>query len=360
MSYLYFLILAVLSIYSYALIDTNLTLFNHPTWELFRNAMVSLGYFHRDISAIIYTVLLSLLWIIHLYLVRQAARVKLKIIVAAGVIFVLFAYPLLSHDVFNYLFDAKIVTHYHSNPYVHTPIEYSGDLWLRFMHWTHRTYPYGPSFLILTVPTLFISMGKFIVAFGVLKLQYAALYAITVLALARRNREWAIFFATSPLVVVEGLMNMHNDMLAVCITILGLLYMKEQPRYARILLIFSGLIKYTTLPFILLAEKSKQLRMIGLAGVVAVMGYLTFIIDTQMQPWYFLTLYAFIPLYYSRLKTYGIFLNGMLYMYIYFIAIGEWSNTLKYQIAAVSLVINIVYNYLNGRRKTSHPLHVGT
>lgn len=149
-------------------------------------------------------------------------------------------------------------------------------------------------------------------------------------------------------------------MVAVCITILGLLYMKEQSRYARVLLIFSGLIKYTTLPFIFLAERAPRLKLLGIVGVVAVMVYLTFVIDTQMQPWYFLTLYAFIPLYYSRLKTYGIFLNGMLFMYVYFIAIGEWSNTLKYQIAAVSLIINIVYNYLNGRRKTSHSHHLSS
>jgi len=72
----------------------------------------------------------------------------ISILIGVGL---LFSYPFLSHDLFNYLFDAKIVTFYHQNPYILKALDFPSDPWLRFMHWTHRTYPYGPSFLFLTL-----------------------------------------------------------------------------------------------------------------------------------------------------------------------------------------------------------------
>jgi hypothetical protein len=47
---------------------------------------------------------------------------------------VLFSYPALSHDFFSYIFDAKIATQYHANPYTTTPQHFSQDPDLRFMH----------------------------------------------------------------------------------------------------------------------------------------------------------------------------------------------------------------------------------
>ena len=59
-----------------------------------------------------------------------------------------FSYVAFSYDLFNYIFDAKIITFYHQNPYFHKALDYPGDPMLSFMRWTHRVYPYGPIWLV--------------------------------------------------------------------------------------------------------------------------------------------------------------------------------------------------------------------
>jgi hypothetical protein len=51
MIFAYTLILITLSLYSFALIDPNLTLINHELWEAFRNTMVNFGYHNRVLSS---------------------------------------------------------------------------------------------------------------------------------------------------------------------------------------------------------------------------------------------------------------------------------------------------------------------
>lgn len=348
------LLLGIFSLYSYSLLDPNLTLFNHPAWTAFRNVMVQFGYYARPQSAVVFGVLLTLMHALHVFFVKRAKHYNpILVAVIVGVITSL-SYPLLSHDFFNYLFDAKILTVYHSNPYLHAPLEYPTDSWTRFMHWTHRTYPYGPSFLVFTVPVVFLSFGKFLAAYVLLKIQYALLFVGTVWVVARRNREWALFFATSPIVIVEGLINLHNDIVAVCITLIAfVLYQENKTRLSRLLFLVSGGIKYTTLPF-LLWSKNVYFRALALAGIVVVMIYLIFKIDTQMQPWYFLTLIALIPVCYQYLKQYSLFFTGTLYMYIYYLWTGEWSNPLKYGVTAAALVVTILYNHWYASRQTRY------
>ncbi|HLL60594.1 MAG TPA: hypothetical protein VK338_02665, partial [Candidatus Nitrosocosmicus sp.] len=166
-----------------------------------------------------------------------------------------FSYPFLSHDLFSYMFDAKIFTEYHQNPYLHRPMEYTNDPWLRFMHWTHRTYPYGPSFLILTLLPSVLGFGKFILTFFAFKLLFVAAYLGGVYALNKVNKKWAIIFATHPLVLIEGLISTHNDLIAVSLALLGsYLVLSNKNILGRLLLLLSGGIKYTTLPILFISK----------------------------------------------------------------------------------------------------------
>lgn len=345
---LYGILSAAWALYSYALVDPNITLINHPAWTWFRNGMVQLGYYARFESAGIFALLLTLSLIFHVLILckKKTAPDPWRLALIIGGI-VTASYPLLSHDVFNYLFSAKVLTYYHSNPWMHAPMDFPGDPWLRFMHWTHAPYPYGPTFLLFLLPPVFVSGGKFLIAYGLLKIEYLALYLLTVRVLARKNTQWALFFATSPIVLIEGMINMHNDLIAASFAIVGLVLLVKHPWWSRGLLLFSAGIKYTTAPLVLYAKKP-LFRIVSLAGVAAVMIYLVVFIPTRIQPWYFLTLFSLLPLYYDQLKRYTLFFTGILYMYIYFLAFGEWSDPLKYQVAVGSLLITIVYNYIHG------------
>ncbi|MDO8515495.1 MAG: hypothetical protein Q7S14_03265, partial [bacterium] len=154
MIFAYFFVLFLLSIYSYSQIDLNLTLLQTPWFLQFKETMINLGYYNRPLSTLAFIILVLLLYILK----------PKKIILAIGglCLISLFSYPFLSHDFFNYIFDARIITTYHLNPYFYKALDFPADDWIRFMQWTHRTYPYGPVWLIVTLIPSFLGFSKFI------------------------------------------------------------------------------------------------------------------------------------------------------------------------------------------------------
>src|SRR3989304_2036465 len=91
-----------LAIFSYAYVDLNLTLSQNPQFLLFVRLMQQLGYYHRP----------------------QATLKYLKISTITNTLLLILAYPFLSSDLFNYLFDARIILNYHSNPYTHKALDF--------------------------------------------------------------------------------------------------------------------------------------------------------------------------------------------------------------------------------------------
>src|SRR3990167_4426790 len=102
MMLLYTLMLLLFSLYSYSLIDPNLTLVNHPLFEQFRNIMVQFGYYQRGWSAAAYFVLITLLFGFHFYFVKNQHKFSaVRLAILTGAVLLL-SYPFLSHDFFNY------------------------------------------------------------------------------------------------------------------------------------------------------------------------------------------------------------------------------------------------------------------
>lgn len=340
---LFYLILIVFSIYSYSLVDLNLTLFNHSLWENFRNKIIQIGYFQRNISSIIYLCLITILSILHLLIINTNLN-PLKIALTAGSIS-FFSYPFLSYDFFNYIFDAKILTFYHKNPYTHKPLDFPHDPWLRFMHWTHRPYPYGPTWLFITLFPSFFSFGKFILNFFLFKLMFVFSYWITVYFLDKINRKAALFFATHPLVITEGLISPHNDLMAVCLGTVGIYYLFKSKNFlGRFFLILSAGIKYISLPFIFISIKNKKINYLILFSVVGVITYI--LLKMEIQPWYFLVFFIFSPFFYHLVRQLNIFLLGLLFSYYPYIRFEGWHKAeniiLKHKIISLFLVINLL------------------
>lgn len=351
----YGLFLVALSIYSYSLIDLNLTLINHPIWNKFRDWIIQLGYFHRDISWVIYLALIMVGFGFYFIYVKNYKKYNpLSIALLAGII-LLFSYPFLSHDLFNYLFDAKIATYYHQNPYLMKALDFPNDPWLRFMHWTHRTYPYGPSFLLSTLIPSFFSFGKFLLSFLFYKLLVVILYIFTTFILSKSNKKWAIIFATNPLILVEGLINGHNDMIALSLALIAIIYfLKKRTIFARIMFLLSAGIKYVTLPLICLT-KNNRLNQIILLIQLIILVYMG--VGMVIQPWYYLILFVFIPFNEDLVMRCNLFISGLLLSYYPYIRLGGWDSVdkvvIKNKIIIGFLLTNIFYvliKYLWGKR----------
>lgn len=338
-----------MAIYSYALVDLNLTLINHPLWEKFREKIIQLGYFQRNLSTNIYLVIIISLTLIHLLVKNNKKIDPFKVSIGIGLIS-LFSYPFLSHDFFNYLFDAKILTFYQQNPYLHKALDFPQDPWLRFMHWTHRSYPYGPSWLIISLIPSFFSFGKFLLSFFFFKLMFIFFYLLTVYLLKKINLSSALFFATHPLVIIEGLVSPHNDLVAVSLAILGIYFLlKSKNLLGRFFLIFSALIKYLTAPLVFISPKKKKYLPVIFISLISILLYLS--IKYEIQPWYFLSIFAFLPFYPNLINKINIFLIGLLFSYYPYLKFGGWDKTesihLKHQIIIVFLTLNIIFIFVS-------------
>jgi hypothetical protein len=246
------------------------------------------------------------------------------------------------------MFDAKIFTVYHLNPYTHKALDFPLDPWLRFMQWTHRNYPYGPSFLAITIIPSFLAFGKLAISLLLFKLLTIAAYVGSIYGLNKLNKKWAIIYATSPLVIIEGVISNHNDLIAVALAILGIVFVsKNKNILGRIFLLLSVGIKYTTLPLIFFTKKNTWINNILGIGVIAIIGYIC--IKLNIQPWYFLTLFSIVWYYEKFGMDLNIFFAGLLLSYVPFILYGDWTLatlTIRFQIIVFSFAINILFLFL--------------
>ncbi|MBP6994155.1 hypothetical protein KBB12_02850 [Candidatus Woesebacteria bacterium] len=359
---LFILVTLGFTVWSWVLVDTNFTLFNRGDWTQFRALVISLGYFQRQYSANLYVTFILLLTVFSYLVVKIYKGPMLPLIVIIGVIAGLLSYPALSHDLFNYIFDARIATHYHMNPYLYRALDFPQDQMLRFMHWVHRTYPYGPTYLLITIIPSLLGLGYFLLTFVMFKSLHVLLFIISGLLLLKINRNIALIFITSPLIIVEGLVNSHNDFVALAFAVIGIyLLRKHKTLPAFSALLFSGLIKFISLPAILLSAQDWYERFvnrnrripkilvlvqpwqIALFGVGLLLAYL--IMYQEIQPWYFLNFFIFLPYAPTLFKEFSIALTGLLLSYYPYVLGGEWgqggSVPMKRSIITWSFLLNI-------------------
>lgn len=360
------LLLGVVGItcWSWVLIDPNFTLLNHLDWARFRELMISIGYYNRQLSSQLYVGLI--IWIsVFSYLVVRFYRKSLLLpIIFIGVVAGLVSYPALSHDLFNYIFDARIVTYYHANPYLLRAMDFGADPMIRFMHWIHRTYPYGPSYLLTSLIPSFLGFGVFSLTFFLFKLMQVGLYILSSFALVKLNRKAAIIFVTSPLVIVEGLVNTHNDFVAVALAIIGIYLLSVQRnKLSALLLLTSGLIKYVTLPLVILIKikpldtlliklkhkfvwlKTIKSWHIAFVGTLALVTYLS--LHMEVQPWYFLNLFIFVVYIPNFFRKFWIAIFGLVLCYYPYVIGGQWGQggdvVQKKIIIITSFIVNIIF-----------------
>ena len=345
----YFLTLLFLTIYSYSQIDLNLTLSSNQTYQFFQNQLIQLGYFNRPISTLIYLLLLLLFFSFYLIFLYQVKHKKLILkdifqLIVISCVILLFSYPAFSHDLFNYMFDARIVTKYHLNPYYYSALDFPDDLWIRFMHWTHRVYPYGPLWLVITLPLSYLGYGKFVLTLAFFKLFFVIFHLgntyIIYKLLTRINPKYSlygvVFYALNPLVIFESLVSPHNDvvMLFFLLLTIYLVVAKRNRLLSIISLLFSGAVKFTTLvllPLFLIPNKSYKVRL-KLTLFFLILPVLIQTIYREPYPWYFIILIGVGALLGDNIKisiivsglTFGLLLRYAPYLYY-----GDYSKTVS-------------------------------
>ena len=356
-----FILYGSLAVFSYAYVDLNLTISQNPLALKFVSVMQQLGYFNRPQATLVYLFLIIFTFSFFIFNLRLFYKLKvgLKYLIVSTItstLVLVFAYPFLSSDLFNYLFDAKIILNYQSNPYTHRALDFPNDEWIRFMRWIHRTSPYGPLWLGMSLIPAAAGFGKFILNFLAFKIFIGAFHLVNSFliykTLSKINPKLALFgtafYSLNPLFLIEGVVNAHNDLVVATFLLTSIfLLVNTKKTYAAVAIFAGTLIKYIqilTLPWYLLHGYFKKIS----TGKLIISNILTMAVFTylyssfkitvpfissgstqvQFQPWYLfwtIPLVALIPKFSLLAPAIAVSFGASL-RYLPYLYYGDWSQ----------------------------------
>lgn len=254
--------------------------------------MTQLGYFNRPLSTIIFVILVILLFTVYCLLIMRLCHPGAKHSGAIGspslkskgdsitlrlrsgfqndkinwliaiTLILLLAYPLFSHDIFNYIFNAKMVWFYKQNPHKQVAAYFIHDVWLRFMHNVHTPAPYAYGWTIISLTPGILTLTQnlklslwgmkgFIALFWIGQLWILA--KIIKRLFPKENYRWFLF-ALNPLVLIETLVVGHNDVVMMFLALVSFYFLLKTKKIISkeffLSLLFLGLsvsIKYATI-----------------------------------------------------------------------------------------------------------------
>lgn len=358
---IYLFTIGAFFLYSFTQIDLGLALSRNEYLQSIVRSFQQIGYFERPLSTNYYVTLLILLYILYAVALFLAKKNKFHVraiwtIILISSFLLTFSYTAFSHDIFNYIFDAKIVTHYQSNPYMHKALDFPQDPMLSFMHWTHRAYPYGPFWLFLTVPLSFLGFGHFLPTFILFKLLAVASYIGCLYFIQKVIKEIApekqslalVFFGLNPLVLIESLVTAHIDIVMMVFAVWAF-YLLLQKKYifGISLFIISVGIKFVTgflLPaflfFILWQRRKIPIHWSSVFFLLVITITIGVIAETvkggTFQPWYLIPVIVFSAFladkYVIVIPVFIITFVSML-TYVPFLYFGNWDPPIPKQLA---------------------------
>jgi len=383
----FFSAILALFVYSFTQVDLSLTLSKVSVYQIAEKYLQHIGFYERPLSTLIYIIILTVLIAFYFKFLRLAIKKQLDIkkvwiLIAVTAVVLGFSYNAFSYDLFNYIFDAKIVTHYHLVPYFYKALDFPNDPMLSFMRWTQRTFPYGPSWLVLTVPLSFIGFNIFLLTFFLFKFLAVfsflgscyLIYKISEKLFPEDKLLNLVFFALNPLVIVECLVSAHNDIPMIFFFLLSVyLFLNKKKFTAFVLNIFSIGVKFSTgvvFPlFIVLEYFDRTKRKINwemffvasfLLSLLTVAGAT---VRTTFQPWYLifpLSLVAFVPKKLYILIPVLLSTVFGLAIYIPYIYMTDYAKGYPIVAAAiesvglVSIVVSVLFYFLKTKLSLRH------
>lgn len=335
--------------YSYIWIDEAVVLLLGSTRGFFTNLhfLNELSNQNRPVMATIFLGLLASLFCLQLLLMSKlGSRLNLKrMLVLSGVTTFIFSlsYPFLSNDLFAYLFYARISIIYHVSPYLVSAKEFwNVDLWVSLLHNVDSKAVYGPGHLIYSIILMILaSPNKLLLNFLVMKLMNGVLFYLAGWSIFRLYQSKQVFglWFFNPLLIIELLINSHNDLLMVSLTVLAIYFWKKRDDVkAWVLFWLSVMMKYFSLlalPAFYLDEKGRS-RYFKLLCIMIPL----FLLYKNGQVWYFSWVYMFLP--FINLKKMSwliIYLAGFLMLtnYFSFIKTNDWGSNLLFPYSKLML-----------------------
>lgn len=349
-------------LYTYSQIDLNLTLSSNQGYQQIQRMLIELGYFQRPLSTWIYFLLLTGLCCMQGFILYACQKKMLswqQVIVGIFCVYIIasLSYPAFSHDLFNYMFDARIITHYNLSPYEYKALDFPEDSWVRFMHWTHRYYPYGPFWLVLTVPLSWLGLGKFTLTLGLFKVFFFVSSVMNVYLLynilkkLKRKNPLIILvvYAMNPLIMTESLMSPHIDSVMWTFTLISFrLILENKKKASWIFMLLAGGIKYISLiyiPLLLRTSWIKQKYYFHILCTLTCLILIPIMLLREAYPWYIIPVIGFALLSGSPLLSavsvgLTIILNNNYVKFLYF---GNYELSIPLALMLGLLSLSVLY-----------------
>lgn len=257
--------------------------------------------------------LLFLLYAVAFHRAARAGQAPLGWILGGGLLFAVTAaavYPVGALDVFDNIFYGRMAAFYGANPLLTAPDAFATDPLYPYAAWTWWPIPYGPIWAAVDALLSRLSNGELLpglVAFKALNLGlYAACTGLIAAILARTRPGYVaagtLLFAWNPLVLLEGLASVHND-LGLMVLVLLAFYFHQRGRslWALAALLASVLVKFVPLaltPLFLVAgwraARDRRQFLWGAGALLALAGVALYApYYTPGQPWETLALRPF-------------------------------------------------------------------
>lgn len=217
---LFFVTNLIYAVWSFALTDPNLVFTSwHPFWA-FQQFMWQVP---KENITVIFVVLCSVMFGCSIWLSSLAEKLyfgfkkwlMIFLVVSAPLIF---SNNALSHDVFNYIFNARMVVKYQMNPHVQVAQHFFYDPWIRFMHNIHTPAPYFYGWTALSIMPYVLGLEKFVLTWILFRLwsEFGLVLAFVAVIRLMKKRglidlKLFVLMLFSPLLMIEIVSNSHND-----------------------------------------------------------------------------------------------------------------------------------------------------
>lgn len=334
----------LLFLYSYTQVDLALTLTQASIWQSIQKGFQYVGYFNRPLSTFFYLVLIGLLFVkysLFIYLTSRnlISEKHVRLLILIFTVLVVLSYPAFSKDLFNYMFTAKTVLVYNKNPYTVVPLQFTGvDPWLSFLHWTHLPSAYTPLWILTTLPAFILGYGVFLLTMWNFKLLAAFFYVGTAWCIGEIVKKRmpgkellsVVLFAFNPLVIIEVLVNGHNDISMMFFAMLSILVFEKGKHWISLLMLGLSAGFKTITAVLFPTAITGWNRMLALGSMVVTL--MLVITQREILPWYFLWIIPFVALLPER-KEIVVFAScaclGQLLRYAPYLYFGNWNTPVQ-------------------------------
>ena len=318
----YFLLFLVFGVFSFVITDPNLFLLKSDIFINFQTYLWKNILPMQNFRTIFYGCLMVLLFTNYLLILKNWAKLNLNnkknfwqflIIISLPLIF---SYNALSYDLFNYIFNAKMVFDFGANPHIQTAINFPDEPMLRFMNNIHTPAPYGYGWTGLSLLPYALGLHKFFSTFLAFKL-FAFVSLLLALLITTKFFKKVDYFKLAllyfnPLFLIEILSSAHNDLWMLAPALLAI-YLATNLQSKKIIKIFfiiilmtlSISIKFATLvllPFLFYllfqTQLEKYIKSKYLFDLMALALFMPLLTERSRYflPWYLIWSLVFIPL----------------------------------------------------------------